>query len=112
MRRQLQLERVSATEESVTARIAENLRAEHAASSLSASAAAATRVADYLQAECVALIKVNEDGSLVCCEVGCITPHFGLSSKTRAPWARRGRGMWFGVGTARDRPSTSRVARR
>ena len=56
--------------------------------------------------------KVNESGSLVCCEVGCITPHFGLSSKTRAPWARRGRGMWFGVGTARDRPSTSRVARR
>ena len=31
-------------------------------------------------------MKVNEDGSLVCCEVGCITPHFGLSSKTRAPY--------------------------
>ena len=29
---------------------------------------------------------MNEDGSLVCCEVGCIKPHFGLSSKTRAPY--------------------------
>ena len=27
-------------------------------------------LADYLQAECAALIKVNEGGSLVCCEVG------------------------------------------
>ena len=43
-------------------------------------------LADYLQAECTALMKVNEDGSLVCCEVGCITPHFGLSSQTRAPY--------------------------
>ena len=43
-------------------------------------------LADYLQAECTALMKVNEDGSLVCCEVGCLTPHFGLSSKTRAPY--------------------------
>ena len=54
MRRQLQLERVGVTEESVTARIAENLRAEPAASSPSASAAAATRVADYLQADTAA----------------------------------------------------------
>ena len=43
-------------------------------------------LADYLQAECAALIKVNEDGSLVCCEVGCIKPDFGSSIKTRAPY--------------------------
>ena len=31
-------------------------------------------------------IKVNEGGSLVCCEVGCIKPDFGSSIKTRAPY--------------------------
>ena len=43
-------------------------------------------LADYLQAECAALVKVNEGGSPVCCEVGCIKPDFGSSIKTRAPY--------------------------